>query len=126
MSRVALFSNPACALHDPGAHHSDHPGRLAALIDAVRADPALARILYERVAPPAGEEDLLRVHDAGHVRRVREDVASLRPGQLLWLDADTAVSAGSWDAALAAAGCACFAAEAVLDGSATAAFALSR
>jgi acetoin utilization deacetylase AcuC-like enzyme len=126
MSRVALYSNPACALHDPGPDHADHPGRLAALIAAVRADPALSRALDERVAQPAAEADLLRVHDPDHVRRVRDDVESLRAGQRLWLDADTAVSPGSWDAALAAAGCACAAAEAVLDGKAGAAFALSR
>jgi acetoin utilization deacetylase AcuC-like enzyme len=42
------------------------------------------------------------------------------------VDEDTAVSAGSWDAALAAAGCAMAAAEAVARGAAPAAFALSR
>ena len=126
MHRVSLFSNPACALHDPGPDHSDQPGRLAALAAAVRADAELWRRIDERLAPPVLEEDLLRVHDAGHVHRVREHVAALHRGQHAWLDPDTAVAPGSWEAALAAAGCACSAVEAVLDGAATSAFALSR
>ena len=44
----------------------------------------------------------------------------------VWLDEDTAVSGGSWDAALAAAGCATSAADAVIAGQATSAFALAR
>ncbi|HSN14271.1 MAG TPA: histone deacetylase, partial [Anaeromyxobacteraceae bacterium] len=130
VKRVTLTTNPACALHDPGPGHADVPGRLEALIAAVRGDAALLATVDERIAQPATEEDLLRVHDAAHVAAVREAAARAeREGAIVWLDEDTAASAGSWRAALAAAGCAIRALEAVLDGSPTgtaAAFALSR
>jgi acetoin utilization deacetylase AcuC-like enzyme len=130
LKRVTLTANPACALHDPGPGHADVPGRLEALTAAVRGDAALLATVDERFAPPATEEDLLRVHSAAHVAAVREAAARAeREGALVWLDEDTAVSAGSWRAALAAAGCANRALEAVLDAPSTgtaAAFALSR
>lgn len=96
-------------------------------MEAVRADPDLGEVLVERVADPVGEEDLLRVHTAEHVARIREACEeSRRSGKLVWVDGDTPVSAGSWDAALAAAGCAVTAAEQVFTGPAATAFALSR
>jgi acetoin utilization deacetylase AcuC-like enzyme len=130
MKRITLTTNPACALHDPGPGHPDVPARLEALAAAVRGDAALCAIVDERVAPPATEEDLLRVHGAPHVAAVREAAERAeREATPVWLDEDTAVSAGSWMAALAAAGCASGALEAVLGGAspgAAGAFALSR
>jgi acetoin utilization deacetylase AcuC-like enzyme len=61
------------------------------------------------------------------VARVRAAVAqAVRSAGPAWLDVDTAVSGGSWDAALAAAGCAVGAATAVATGAARTAFALAR
>ena len=124
---AALITHPACSHHDTGHAHPESRDRLRALLDAVRLDPALGGVLLEQVGRLATEEDLLRVHEPGHLANVKAaaDEARRRAG-LVWLDQDTPVSGGSWEAALAAAGCAIAAAEAVLDGSCDAAFALSR
>ncbi len=126
-SPTALVTNPACNRHDTGPGHPENQGRLPALLGAVRSDEELGHVLVEQLGRPATEEDLLRVHRPQHVARIREAAEEARRrGGLVWLDADTAVSPASWDAALAAAGCAITAAEAVLDGPVATAFALSR
>jgi acetoin utilization deacetylase AcuC-like enzyme len=123
---VLLFEHPACELHDPGPDHPDALARLPALRAALAADAALAPQVVVRAASPASEDDLRLVHTADHVERVRAGVVeAARRGAPVWLDEDTAVSGTSWDAALAAAGCATAAAAAVAGGAATA-FALSR
>jgi acetoin utilization deacetylase AcuC-like enzyme len=124
---IALVTHPACARHEPGAAHPERPERLGALVDAVRDDAALWGALRVRAGRLASEQDLLRAHDAAHVAAVKRAVAEAAPhGGLVALDVDTPASPGSWDAALAAAGCAVAAAEAVLEGECRAAFALSR
>jgi acetoin utilization deacetylase AcuC-like enzyme len=125
---VALVHHPACDAHDPGAGHPERPERLAAVRDAVRADPVLADgEVVEIVPPPAALDDLLRVHSAAHVDLLRAvaDRAD-RTGRTDWLDPDTAVSPGTWGAALAAAGCAIAAADAVVRGAAEGALAAVR
>ncbi len=124
---VALVTHPACNRHDTGPHHPEGQARLPAMLDAVRRDADIAAVVVEREATPAREEDLLRVHAPEHVTAVREAAAEARRrGQVLWLDPDTAVSPASWEAALAAAGCAIEAAELVATGGASTAFALCR
>ncbi len=126
-SPTALVTHPACNRHDTGRTHPENQERLPALLEAVREDAELGTVLVEQIGRPATEEDLLRVHAPEHVARVREAAEEAkRRGTRVWLDADTAVSAASWDAALAAAGCAITAAATALDGSVATAFALSR
>ncbi len=124
---TVLVSHPACHHHDTGTGHPESEERLSALLSAARSDADLRDLLVEQLAAKATDEDLLRVHTAEHVARVREAAAQARgTRRLVWLDPDTAVSPGSWDAALAAAGCAITAAERVLEGPSRTAFALSR
>ncbi len=127
MATTLLVSHPACSGHDTGQDHADTPARVSALLAAVRADAELGLSLIEETGIPALEEDLLRVHAPEQVTQVRKtcEQAQLQQG-LIWLDADTPVSAGSWEAALAAAGTVITAAEAVIDGRANTSFALSR
>lgn len=104
----------ASLAHDTGPH-PERPDRIRALEDALGARDWLG---YEvREAPPATEEQLLRVHPRTHVDAVREHCER---GQMF--DFDTTVSPGSWDAALRAAGAACALTEALLDGSAPTGF----
>ena len=124
---VLLLEHPDCGLHDPGPGHPERPDRLRAIREALDADLDLSGRLERRRARPAREPDLLRVHGAGYLARLRAAaLEAARDGAPLWIDEDTAVSGGSWDAALAAAGCAIDAVDAVLDGAARAAFALAR
>lgn len=124
---ILLLEHPSCDLHDPGPDHPESTRRIPALLDALAADAALAGRIERRLAAAASEADVLRVHDAAHVARVRAACAeAARSAAPVWLDEDTAVSGGSWDAALAAAGCAVSAAAAVAVGAAPTAFALAR
>ena len=126
-SPLALVTHPDCARHEPGPAHPERPERLGALLEAIRRDAALGRALDPRTARPATEADLLRAHDPAHVEAVRRAAAEAAlGGGLVPLDVDTPASPGSWEAALAAAGCAVTATEAVLGGGCRAAFALAR
>jgi acetoin utilization deacetylase AcuC-like enzyme len=125
---VVLVKHPACAAHATGDGHPESPARIAAILDAVRADPALGPAALAVVdAQPAEVEDLVLVHAPAHVALVRElSAAAARRGTIDWIDPDTAVSGLSFLAAQAAAGCAATAAELVATGHARAGFALAR
>ena len=124
---AALVANPVCNRHDNGPGHLECPERIAVLLEAVRSDPELAPCLAETLGRPATEEDLARVHTAEHLKGLRDLArAAEQDGKLVWIDPDTAVSPASFEAALAGAGCAITAAEAVLEGSFRSAFALCR
>ncbi len=101
---MLYFSHPACLEHDPRAHmpeHPDTPERLEAIEGALAARDWLG--WERRSAPPAEEAQLLLVHCARHIDRIRE--LSLAGGGAI--DADTFVGEPSYRAALHAAGGAC-------------------
>ncbi|MGH7483176.1 MAG: histone deacetylase family protein [Longimicrobiales bacterium] len=124
----AFVSHPDCARHDTGWSHPEHQGRLPALVRALHAEtPALIGRVLQREARPVREDEVLLAHTSAHVERVRAACAQAAASDgHVFLDADTVVSPASWDAALAAAGCAVTAAELVLEGEAACAFAASR
>jgi acetoin utilization deacetylase AcuC-like enzyme len=116
---VSLLYDERCTAHDPGAGHPESPDRLRAIWSALSKDPVPGT---ETVAPPAATAaELSRVHDAGYV----DAILALR-GRSGALEVDTAISAGSIDAALLAAGAAAEGVRRVLDGRAQGAFALVR
>ena len=125
---TVLVSSPACNQHDTGAGHPEGRARLPGILDAVRADPALGEDVLERVlAPPVELEHVLRVHTREHVERMRAAAERAAANRVItWLDPDTAVSPASYEAALAAVGCAVEAADRVARGLARTAFALTR
>ena len=119
---TALITHPACLAHDMGSYHPECPDRLRAVLAALET-PEFADLLRES-APHATVEQLTRVHPANYV----EAILSIRPaeGELVQLDADTSMSAGSAEAALRAAGAAVAGVDAVMEGWARAAFAAVR
>lgn len=119
---TALITHPACLSHETGAYHPECPDRLRAVLAALET-PEFADLLREP-APHATVEQLTRVHPADYV----EAILSIRPaeGELVQLDADTAMSAGSAEAVLRATGAAVAAVDAVMEGWARAAFAAVR
>jgi acetoin utilization deacetylase AcuC-like enzyme len=125
---AALVTHEDCGLHDTGWGHPEHMGRLPAIVKAIYRDtPALQDHVLQREARYVTEPQLLRVHTSAHVEIVRAAAAEAqRTGELVRLDADTVVSPASWNAGLAAAGCAVDAVELVLTGRARNALALSR
>jgi acetoin utilization deacetylase AcuC-like enzyme len=125
--KTAFVSHEDSSRHDTGWNHPDHQGRLPAIVRAVQRDMvALWEPLLQLEAVPAAESDLLLVHTPEHVARARATSAeSAREGRTLELGG-VPVSGTSWEAALASAGAALTAVDAVLDGAARNAFALAR
>ncbi|MFQ5984874.1 MAG: histone deacetylase family protein [Alphaproteobacteria bacterium] len=112
-----LFTHSACLDHDNGPTHPERPDRLRAVLNALEG-PAFAG-LERREAPEAERTQLTRVHPDAYVDRVLEAVPT--DGRV-HLDPDTAVSPGSREAALRAAGAMCAAVDAVAAGEARNAF----
>jgi acetoin utilization deacetylase AcuC-like enzyme len=89
--------HPSSREHDTGGH-PENARRLTAIEEALTERDWLGLELVE--APAADHEQLLRVHDAAHVESI--EALSARGGGMI--DLDTVASAGSWNAALHAAG----------------------
>jgi acetoin utilization deacetylase AcuC-like enzyme len=114
---VALYTHTDMLDHRPGEGHPERPERLQAVIDALQDD---ARIELEpRDAPLAEEVDLALVHPRSFIERIM----ALHPStDLLQLDEDTIMSAGTLNAARRAAGAAVAAVRDVAAGNAERAF----
>jgi acetoin utilization deacetylase AcuC-like enzyme len=117
-----LISHPSFLEHDTGDYHPERPDRLRAVMAAL-ADEEFAG-LRRLIAPEATIEQLTRVHPREYV----DAILDIRPppGELVHVDADTVMSAGSANAARHAAGAVVAAVDGVLDGSARNAFAAVR
>jgi acetoin utilization deacetylase AcuC-like enzyme len=106
---VGLYiRHPSSFQHDTGGH-PENARRLIAIEEAMSDRDWLGMELVE--APPADRGQLERVHTVRHVDWI-EELAGRGGGMI---DLDTVASAGSWDAALHAAGGTLHAAERLLD-----------
>ena len=119
---TALITHPACLQHDNGPYHPECPDRLRAVLRVLEAEE-FSGLLREE-APLATVDQLARAHPRHYV----EAILSIRPppGETVQLDADTAMNAGSAEAARRAAGGAIAAVDAVMEGWARTAFAAIR
>ncbi len=119
-SRLALITSPVFLEHDTGSH-PECADRLRVIEEAIAADAELTEAI-ERVEPePASDEAILRCHTKAHFSMIE----SSRGGHGRF-DPDTVYSPRSAEAARLAAGAAIEAVDRVLDGDATASFALVR
>jgi acetoin utilization deacetylase AcuC-like enzyme len=94
------FRHPSSLDHDTGAH-PENKARIPAIENELERRGWLG--WERREAPAATIAQLERIHPAEHIERIR--ATSAAGGG--WFDADTLASAGSWEAALHAAGGAC-------------------
>jgi acetoin utilization deacetylase AcuC-like enzyme len=116
-----LLTHLACLAHDMGYGHPERPDRLRT-IERSLADARFDGLRRE-TAPTAPREAILRVHPEAYVASL--EAAAPREG-LRQLDADTAMSPGTWEAALRAAGGAVDAVDRVLRGEVANAFVAAR
>ena len=112
-----VFTHPACLEHDAGPGHPESPARLRAVLEALH-QPRFATLAW-REARRASDEEIERVHARSYLAQVMHAVPAA--GRVS-LDLDTAVSAGSGEAALRAAGAVCGAVDAVAAGEGANAF----
>ncbi len=98
----------ACLQHDTGPRHPESPDRLRAIRQALADKHGVEYV----VPDPVERERVLAVHDEEYVDGFEQ---FCRRGGGDW-DADTVASEESWDAALASAGIAEWAASAAVDG----------
>ncbi len=115
---TAIIHHPVFEQHDTGPGHPESPERYAVVMSALRADAELWPRLLEVEAAPAPRGDVQAAHTPQHFKHVERAVGE----GVGYLDADTAVSMRSLEAALRASGGACRAVDMVLKGEARNAF----
>ncbi len=109
---TAFITHRDCLLHDMGSHHPECPQRLTAINDHLIAQGIDAYFTYYD-APLATFEQLLRVHPAVHLERLKR--ASPESG-IVHLDPDTAMNPHTWQAALRSAGAGVLAVDLLMQG----------
>ncbi len=118
--KTGFVYHPIYLEHDTG-QHVENARRLQAIMSHLEETGLRERL--EPIEPRAASvAELALVHDRQHI----EHVSAVAQGGGGWLDADTVVSAGSYEAARYAAGGAIAATEAVITGRVASAFALVR
>ncbi|MGI8558612.1 MAG: histone deacetylase family protein [Solirubrobacteraceae bacterium] len=121
MGAPIFLSHPASLEHDTGGAHPERAARIAAIERELAAHDWFGA--QRREAAAADEDTLGLAHSAAHVESIRE--LSMRGGG--WLDGDTvSCGAGSWSAALHAAGGAVDLVDALIDDDAPSGFAAGR
>ena len=119
---TAFYSHAECRLHDMGPGHPECPQRLDAISDHLLAT-GLDIALDFRDAPLATLDQVERAHAAGYVLKLKDFLEQVQAsGEPRALDPDTIACAGTWKAALRAAGAAVAATDAVIDGNVSNAF----
>ncbi len=118
--KTGFVYGPVYLKHDTGSH-PENAQRLEAIVSHLEGTGMKPQLTP--ISPrPATVEELSLVHQEQYISYIQQ-TAQYGGG---WLDADTVMSAGSYDAALYAAGGAIAAADAVIDGTVSSAFALVR
>ncbi|HEY7439825.1 MAG TPA: histone deacetylase [Acidimicrobiia bacterium] len=114
---LIVADDPIFLLHDTGRGHPERPQRLGAVHEGIVHSGLLDALVH--VDPrPATIDELAEVHPEGYIEGLESRIAQ-GPG---FLDADTRVSAQSWDVARAAAGSGIDALELLAAGRGAAAF----
>lgn len=98
--QTAYITHPLCLEHEVGDQYPECPARIAAIEKQLIAD-GLMDSLSRYEAPPATNEQLLRVHEEGYIDSI--EFAISRHG-FVQIDSDTALNPFTYQAALHAAG----------------------
>jgi acetoin utilization deacetylase AcuC-like enzyme len=114
---TAVFTHPACLLHEMEPWHVESPERLESVLAALR-EPSFAALAW-REAPEVTREQLARVHERGYVDAL---LAAVPTEGYVRIDPDTAMGRATGPAMLRAAGACVAAVDAVMAGAVTNAF----
>ena len=118
--QVGFVYDPIYLKHDTG-QHVENTKRLEAIMSHLEQTGLISQLTPIKPRP-ATIEELSLVHPEPHISHIQE--VTQKGGD--WLDLDTVMSTGSYDAALYATGGALKATEAVMNGEVASAFALVR
>jgi acetoin utilization deacetylase AcuC-like enzyme len=121
MRKTGIVRDERYMNHRPGSFHPESHKRLKVIYDMLN-DPDMAGQFHEVPVRRAEREELLLIHSPGYV----DMVAATEGKASRSLDPDTSTSAGSYEAALLAAGGLCRAISMVIEGELDNAFALVR
>lgn len=117
MTTLTLYIPREGLKHQTGPGHPECPERLEAILSLLEKAPFIA---IPRVAPGEAELKWIRsAHEPRYIEHLEESIPDY--GQA-WLDNDTVISPGSWNAALTAAGAVCQAIEDIVARNTTRAF----
>ncbi len=117
---TALLTHLACLDHRPGPDHPESPARLSSVLSGLAGREFLG--LARADAPPAPRIALETAHTPAHVAAILDRFGHGAAEGLVRVDGDTAMSAGSAEAALRAAGAATAAVDLVMAGAVRNAF----
>ena len=112
MTSTAFITHRDCHLHEMGTYHPESPARLSAISDHMIAQGLDHYFVYYD-APLATFEQLLRVHPASHLERLKRNSPA---HGIVHLDPDTAMNPHTWHAALRSAGAGVMAVDLVMSG----------
>ena len=121
MNRTGIVKDERYMKHYMGEHHPESPRRLEVIYEMLEA-PDMKENFQEVPVRRAEKNELLLVHSSDYVERL----AATEGVEYTYLDPDTQTSAGSYEAALLAAGGLCQAISMVNSGDLDNAFALVR
>lgn len=128
MTKTAIYSHADCFGHSAGDGHPESPKRLHEIIAALEsAFPRGGAAAEWKEGAMGTDEQVLYAHTPGHLQRMKETIAAMKNGAApVKVDVDTAVSAGSWNAAMRGVGMVCQAVDDVYSGAAKRAFCILR
>jgi acetoin utilization deacetylase AcuC-like enzyme len=115
--KTTIYTHDSGLRHDTGFSHPECADRLK-IIQALLLEAPYSG-LPRGIVKPAAEESLTLAHPFQYVERVREAIPDHGHNQI---NSDTIVSAGSWNAALHAAGAVCTAVDDIAAGKTARAF----
>ncbi|MCF6293593.1 MAG: histone deacetylase family protein [Robiginitomaculum sp.] len=120
--KTTLYTHEGFFEHRPPVGHAEKPQRLRAVLNALDT-PEFSKLIRKQ-APLAERKDLLLVHGRDYVDQILS--SDVKADEIIALDNDTYLSAGSLKAALRGAGAAIMAVDDVMAGRTEAAFCASR
>lgn len=121
MTKTGIVKDERYMEHEMGPHHPESPERLEAIY-AMLEEPGMKEQFFEIPVRRAERDELLLIHSPNYV----DSIAATAGEAYTYLDPDTQTSAGSYEAALLAAGGLCEAISRVDSGEIDNAFALVR